>query len=415
MDNTQDSLKKTLKSNMLWNSAGSMVYLGCQWLATLMVVRLSTSLDAAGYFNLAISITGIFATVASYNMRTYIISDSDNKISSGEYAGFRILTCGFSFVACLIYSALFGYSITQYLAIVIYMLLRLTESIVDLFYAFEQKALRMDIGGKSMIMRGILQLITFILVFTTTQNIIDALIGMVLVTLAVIFFYDYQQAKNYASYKPIFSRAYATLFRDGTFITTIWSASDFIITFPKQMVDSFLGTAVAGAYTTVSAPLNVIQVGVNLIFNPLLPLYDSALKAGRLDTYLKYLRKTILSISLFSIFAIYVAVVLGEPVLGLLYGAETASYAYLLPILTTAICIYALQDFIRILLIMMRVFIPQLVITLLAAIACCLLSQSVISSLGVMGACYVMLGCYVFSATATIFVFVYQLKKRFKM
>ena len=43
----------SLKANVLWNSIGSMFYLGCQWLITVLVVRLSSGFDAAGLLSLA--------------------------------------------------------------------------------------------------------------------------------------------------------------------------------------------------------------------------------------------------------------------------------------------------------------------------------------------------------------------------
>lgn len=43
----------SLKANMLWNSFGSLFYSGCQWLVTVMVVRLSTSYEAAGILAVA--------------------------------------------------------------------------------------------------------------------------------------------------------------------------------------------------------------------------------------------------------------------------------------------------------------------------------------------------------------------------
>ena len=42
----------SVKQNMLWNTAGSMVYLVCQWLITVFVVRLSDGYDAAGVLSL---------------------------------------------------------------------------------------------------------------------------------------------------------------------------------------------------------------------------------------------------------------------------------------------------------------------------------------------------------------------------
>jgi len=65
----------SLKANMLWNSAGSLTYLACQWLVTVLVVRLTSGYDAAGLLSLAMSVTGIFGTFATYKMNTYQISD----------------------------------------------------------------------------------------------------------------------------------------------------------------------------------------------------------------------------------------------------------------------------------------------------------------------------------------------------
>ena len=52
--------KLSIKANMLWNSIGSMTYLGCQWLVTIFVVRLSSGYDAAGLLSLAMAVVGIF-------------------------------------------------------------------------------------------------------------------------------------------------------------------------------------------------------------------------------------------------------------------------------------------------------------------------------------------------------------------
>ena len=66
----------SVKANMLWNSVGSMTYLACQWLTTIVVVRLSSgAFDNAGLLSLAMSVVGIFGTFANYKMGTYQISD----------------------------------------------------------------------------------------------------------------------------------------------------------------------------------------------------------------------------------------------------------------------------------------------------------------------------------------------------
>lgn len=56
----------SLKSNMIWNSIGSLTYYGCQWLITILVVRVSDSFEAAGTLSLAMSIANIFTPLPCF-------------------------------------------------------------------------------------------------------------------------------------------------------------------------------------------------------------------------------------------------------------------------------------------------------------------------------------------------------------
>ena len=89
---------------MLWNSIGSMTYLGCQWLVTIFVVRLSSGYDAAGLLSLAMAVVGIFGTFANYKMGTYQISDIKHEHTLGEYLGFRCFMLAVAFLCCIVYA-----------------------------------------------------------------------------------------------------------------------------------------------------------------------------------------------------------------------------------------------------------------------------------------------------------------------
>ena len=70
----------SLKSNMIWNSIGSLTYFGCQWLITILVVRMSDSFEAAGTLSLAMSIANIFTPFALFRMRAYQVSDLSGEL-----------------------------------------------------------------------------------------------------------------------------------------------------------------------------------------------------------------------------------------------------------------------------------------------------------------------------------------------
>ena len=77
--------KLSIFENMIWNTIGSFTYLVCQWLLTLIVVRISSDMENAGNLALAISITNIFFSLANFNVRPYLVSDLKNKYIHGMY------------------------------------------------------------------------------------------------------------------------------------------------------------------------------------------------------------------------------------------------------------------------------------------------------------------------------------------
>ena len=110
---------KSIKQNMMWYSAGSITYLGCQWLLSVVVARMSAGFDDAGA--LALAIGNIFTPLAYYNTRTYQVSDVRNEYTDEQYVAFRIITTFLAFVACTMYAVLTaGLSLAPVVAFLVY-------------------------------------------------------------------------------------------------------------------------------------------------------------------------------------------------------------------------------------------------------------------------------------------------------
>ena len=185
--------KKSLKSNLIWNSVGSFVYLFCQWLLTLLIVRFSKNFSDAGNFSLAISITNIFYNIACFNVRPYLVSDNTNEYSVDNYTTFRFVTIFLSIIMCAIYLLFFNYSVSQFVCIMLYMMLKVCEAIVDLLHAFEQRKSRMDIGGFSLLCRGIITVVIFTISFLLIHNLNISLVFMVLCNFIFIIIINYKR------------------------------------------------------------------------------------------------------------------------------------------------------------------------------------------------------------------------------
>lgn len=149
--------KISMKASILWNSWGSIFYLGCQWLLTVLVVRLA-GVEESGILSLAMSVSNIWYSLAVYGMRNYQVSDVTDKYKNGTYIFSRWITGFLSLAGCVIYTAVISYSLEQKLCILIYFLYKLTEAYFDIYAGIYQKEWRMDFIGKSMTARGVLTL-----------------------------------------------------------------------------------------------------------------------------------------------------------------------------------------------------------------------------------------------------------------
>ena len=195
----------SIKQNMLWNSFGSITYLACQWLITILVVRLSSGYEAAGTLSLAMSVYNIFAPFAIYRMYTYQVSDVKRENTVGEYFAFRIITSSAALVCCLVYAALTCPG-SALLAIALYAIFKIVGLLIDVLHGLDQVNKRMDYIGKSLVIQGVLTLAAFCSVFAVTASLEFALASMAIVTVLVGVLYDFPRSSRFEALKIKISR-----------------------------------------------------------------------------------------------------------------------------------------------------------------------------------------------------------------
>ena len=194
----------SLKQNMLWNSFGSIVNLACQWLITILIVRLGSGYEASGVFSLAMSIYNIFAPIAQYRMYTYQVSDVENENTTGEYLAFRFFTCGVALALCTGYS-LFTCESGAIAAILLYAVYKSISLVVDVFHACDQRHHRMDYIGKSLSFQGVLSLVAFTIVFCLSESLEAAIVAMTVVVALVGAAYDLPRTQQFGPLAPSIS------------------------------------------------------------------------------------------------------------------------------------------------------------------------------------------------------------------
>ena len=338
----------SVTQNMLWNSIGSLTYLGCQWLLGVLIVRLSTGFDAAGVYSLAYSVYAIFAPIGQYRMYTYQVSDVTNENTTGEYFSFRIITNAIAFVLCMGYAFL-TCSSEAWLAVFLYALYKLAMLMIDVFHACDQRNHRMDYMGKSLALQGVGTLAVFAVVFALTQSLELTLLGMTLITAIIGVFYDYPRTRQFGPIRPGISLAKTKyLLLHCLPIVLAGLAVSATPSLPRQYLAEAMGNAALGVYTSVAAPVTIIQMGASYIYNPLLGYFSELFAKADKKGFLKLFAKSLAAIAVIGFLCAIALNLVGTDLLVLVFGEGIREGADLLmPLIVLAIftgCQWFLND-----------------------------------------------------------------------
>lgn len=375
----------SLKSNMIWNSFGSMFYLGCQWLITVLVVRLSTGFDDAGLLSLATSVVGIFSTFANYKTNTIQVSDIHRDYSFAEYLGFRCITLLIAFAACMAYAFTTCpfYSVTT---IALYYFYKGLALLIDVLHGEDQLNRRMDYAGKSFILQGAVSIAAFSAALLLYKNLNGAIISMILGEAFVLVAYDARVTSSFQAVIPhiTISRAIQLLIR--TFPAVVASvAASSLLTIPKQYLLQVDGSASLGIYSSIAAPTLIIQMGAQYLYGPLLDIFPRKYFDEGISSFKSLLLRTSASISLVAVVCSLGLMVVGKPVLTVFFGEEITQYVYLLQPMLLSTFATAFLWFFGDLMVAIRDFSAYLVGNILALIAVIPLGFFLINQCGMNG------------------------------
>ncbi len=348
-----------LKRNLLFNTAGNVIYFVCQWVITGFLVKRLAPGDAglinAGLLATAQSVTNVFLTLASFGMRTFQVSDISGKYTDGEYISSRAVTVGAAVVLCIGYTFLLGYGALQSACIAIFLVYKLIEAVSDVFHGCCQKKDRMEVIGISYGVRGILAVVVFSSVYVVSKDLVWALAAMTVCCLVFSIFYDI--VRN----KPFYSPS------GGVSTANVWAlllqcmplaAYAFLNTgaasIPKIVLGRVWGEELMGVYGLANAPVLILQVGAVFLFTPFLIVFTKLYEQGDRKGFAKLALKVSGFVAALTAMAFVAVQFIGSFGLKLLYGEVVAAYDYLLPLMTLCAGLTSLVIFVCMLLTVTR-------------------------------------------------------------
>lgn len=322
-------MQSSTSNNVIWNTIGSIVYLTCQWLTTVAVVRISSNYEYAGYLSLAMSYSNIFIPIALYKIRSYQVSDINNQFSSGQYIGFRIVTIAVGFGFVFLYT-IFTCRKEAIISVVCYCLYKVIEVLVDVFHGIDQKGGNMIFCGVSMLLRGLLSLLTFCFVLKLTDSIPISILSMCAVCVPVLLL-DICWASKFDSVLPEFDLdAIGALFSSCLPAVVGVACCALVTSSSRQILASILGNSVLGIYSSVCSPAAIVQAGALNAYAPLLVVFAMA-DLEKTRRHFNQLLIKVAGVTVVIAFGCLLGCLLfGQWALELLFGSTIIRYSYLL-------------------------------------------------------------------------------------
>jgi len=320
----------SLRTNMLWSSAGSITRLACNYLVGVAVVRLSHGFDAAGGLALIMAIANLINPFADYRLRTIQVTDTKGERSAGEYVGLRVLTTALAFVIGVVYS-LATAALNLLPLIAMYLVYSLATNFIEVLHAIDQRHRRMDYIGKSYILQGVTTLAAFCVVLWLANSLMAAIVAMAVATILVGVVYDVPRSAQFERLRPVIDIRPAlsllvTLFP--LVIAQVCSSS--VLTLPRQYLESSAGSEALGIYNSVASPVVIVQMGAVYVYSPLMGEFADRFHSTNKRSALALLWRTIGGILVVTAVAAALLLLLGDPVLRLIFGDKIIGHTDLL-------------------------------------------------------------------------------------
>lgn len=345
--------KSVQRNSVIWNMIASLLY-SFQSMILLLVVTRFGDLILAGIFSISYSVSQMFASIGSFSMRDFQVSDTNREYSFPTYFASRVVSLAVMVISCMTYALLHGYSGTKLLIVFLLSIYRVTDGYDDVIHGELQKRGRLDMAAKIMAFRIAMSSVIFVGVFLIFRNIILSTVCLTVIAICISFFLNRlimstQNLMYEFDFRKIWNLFIAcTPVCAGAFIYNYLNNS------PKYAIDNVLNEEMQTIFAIIFMPVFVINMLGGFIFKPHVHKMGELWNSGEKKQFLMLIFKQLVIIIGIAILVIIGGAFLGMPVLSLLYGIELGEYKWHFVVLLVFGAIAAINTFGTVIITVMR-------------------------------------------------------------
>ena len=381
-------MNNNLKKSFIWNTLGSGLSSANSLIFMIIVTRIN-GMNQAGIFTLCYATACMFYVIATYSGRTYQVTETNGEIKDSDYIIHRIIAAIIMLFISLIFGIISKYTGTKMIVLLLLCLLKGIEALCDVFHGIIQKNERLDIVGKSLLLRSALNAIVFLIIDYLTKNLVFACISLIIIDVIVLLVIDIKYALKYFKVsKKINNDAIIKIFTLGFFTFGFSFIANYLVNAPRYAIDSIMEEEFQTIFGIIVMPATIIMLINQFIIQPIITTLKNKYNEKNKKEFLSIIYKVIGITTLTGFLAVIAAYFLGIPVLNLLYGIELNEYLYSLLFILLGATLYTCACVLSNGLIVLRKTKIQLVIYLISSLFAFFISYRLVDKIGFSGAIY---------------------------
>jgi len=321
-----------LRQGILWNMISSGIYSFQSALLLLAVTRIG-GLTAAGVFSISYSVSQMFASVGSFSMRNYHVSDTKKRFLFPTYFSSRCVTVAVMFIACGGYALLQGFRGEKLAALLLLSAYRGIDGLEDVFSGEYQRHGRLDIAEKIQAIRIFTASVMFVLVYFLTKSIAGAALAMLLTSAAIFLAGAGTFAPKFRLQRRWCGNGIKELLIACFPVCAGAFLYNYLVNSPKYAIDKLLSEEMQAVFNILFMPVFVTAMLSEFVFKPLLYPMGEAWNNGERKRFVKMVLRQVGVIVGLAAAVVLGGSFLGLPVLSFVYGVELERYRSLFTLL----------------------------------------------------------------------------------
>lgn len=322
-DQEEEYASSQTKKDYIWNTVGLSSWGLVFPLLTIIVTQL-VGLEIAGMFSLVFVTANVLMIIANYGVRTYQVSDLDERQSFNDYQLNRWLTCVAMMGIGVIYCHIRGYSGTMFTMSVCIYLYRMIDGLADVYEGRLQQEDKLYLAGVSQGVRSVLVFVAFTICLFLTRDIATSSIVMAVVAGITFVFITYPLALlETARSSRLRLNDVIELFKQCFPLFVALFLYNFIDNMPKFLMDGVLSYDNQLYFNALYFPAQAIMLTVGFVYKPLLiriaQAWADTSNRKRFDLFVGAF---IAMIVILTVIFILVMGWIGIPIMSFLYGVD---------------------------------------------------------------------------------------------